>query len=59
MAINVSGREGSFKPWWNSYRIEVVGAKTLQAERGTSEKTTLGAAVTVSDTAKPMHIVLH
>ena len=60
IAVDVAAREGSFKPWWTSYRIEVVGAKTLRPDTGQNtgpaEQTTLGTAVTLKDSAKPIHL---
>jgi alpha-glucosidase len=63
VTVSVPRREGSFKPWWNAYRIEVVGMqpKSMRFENGQRggdvEKTALGYAATVKDTGKEQVVV--
>jgi alpha-glucosidase len=62
LTINLPAREGNFKPWWTSIRIEAVGfhATSASANGHTSalEPTPLGLAVTFPDTGKPQTITL-
>ena len=61
LTVDIGKPEGSFKPWWNSYRIEIAGSAFSQAAVAGQklEKTALGQAVTVSDNGKPQHITFH
>jgi len=62
VAVDISGREGSFKPWWNSYRVEVVGLKSAAGKADVGgkavalESTTLGSAAMVADAGKALHV---
>jgi alpha-glucosidase len=64
LTISIPAREGSFKPWWTSLRIEAIGltqpatAATANGQKSTLERTTLGWATTIADTGKPQTIVL-
>jgi alpha-glucosidase len=61
--VSIPQREGTFKPWWTSYRIEVVGLQSTNAQAANRtliiEKTLLGSAVTIPDTAKPQTVTFH
>jgi len=56
LTVTMPAREGSFKPWWTAYRIEVVGLTPKEPKVSVLgkelplEKTALGWAVTVPDT---------
>ncbi|MDE1156064.1 MAG: glycoside hydrolase family 31 protein [Acidobacteriaceae bacterium] len=52
LSVSIGAREGSFTPWWSSFRVEAVGVHAAKAE-----KTSLGSALTVADTGKPQTIL--
>ena len=58
--VNLAKPEGSFTPWWNKIRVEVIGfaAKRASLENRSvrPEKTTLGSAVTVPNSGSAMRI---
>lgn len=58
VTVSLAPREGSFKPWWNGVRIEVVGL-TAATTKGSSNgrelvltATPFGVATTVDDTGR-------
>jgi alpha-glucosidase len=55
VTVRIPAREGRFKPWWTSYRVEVVGFVPKTGADG--EKTGLGWAKTLADTGKAMTVV--
>ena len=60
LTLDIAAREGSWKPWWASYRVEIVGPSAGQAKLAGHplEKTSLGYAVTLPDTGKAQHLTL-
>jgi alpha-glucosidase len=44
MSVTVGKQEGAWKPWWRSYRIEVVGWKPKQ-RRGTDNGRSVPLAI--------------
>jgi alpha-glucosidase len=60
VTVEIPEREGSFKPWWSAFRIEVVGFTGTQAtangKQTKLEKSSLGEATTIPDTGKPIHV---
>jgi alpha-glucosidase len=65
LSITIPTREGSFRPWWTSYRIEAVGwtpkasTATVAGRASALEHTPIGWAATVPDTGGSQTIVLH
>jgi alpha-glucosidase len=65
LTVTIPAREGTFKPWWSTLRIEAVGftprdsQATIKAHNTPLEQTSLGWAVTLPDTGKPQTITLH
>ena len=51
VTVQVAAREGSFQPWWNALRVEVVGF-VPKAKNAGMTKTALGWAVDVSDSGQ-------
>jgi alpha-glucosidase len=60
LTLDLPRGEGSFKPWWHAYRVEIVGFNGTHASAGTKqlslEKTSLGMAVTVSNDGQAIHM---
>ena len=62
--VDLAKPEGTYKPWWHSIRIQVVGlhAKSSKAQLGSesfsTEQTSVGTEVTIPFTAKAESIVL-
>jgi alpha-glucosidase len=64
LTVSIPQREGNYKPWWNTVRIEAVGfvptrsQATVDGHTTALEKTKLGWAATVAVTDKAETIVL-
>ena len=62
LEVMLPKREGKFKPWWRSYRVEVIGLKpetpkvSVMGKDSTLEKTALGWAVTVPDSGGAQNV---
>jgi alpha-glucosidase len=63
LTLNIPSREGAFHPWWTSFRIEAVGftphtaQATINNHSTPLERTPLGYAATLPDTAQPQTIL--
>jgi alpha-glucosidase len=64
LTVSIPQREGNFKPWWSTLRIEAVGfvptrsQATVEGRTTALEKTKLGWSATVADTGKAQTIEL-
>ena len=64
LTVHIPQREGTFHPWWTHYRIEAVGFTPHTSQATTNghttplDRTPLGYAVTLPDTAQPQTITL-
>ena len=63
LRVDFAAQEGTFKPWWTQYRIEVVGSTpttvTAPEKLFQSGKTDLGWAVTMSYSTSAKSITFH
>jgi len=63
LSVDIPKREGSFTPWWTTFRIEAVGwtpsatQVSIDGHSAALEHTSQGWAATVSDTGKPQVVV--
>ncbi len=61
LTLDIAKPEGSFKPWWTTFRVEIAGSTFSQASAAGQklEKTTLGQAIAIPYTGDAQHITFH